>query len=164
MHNASAHGPDPITLTAAQMTEFADVARYRAELHLPPAGALVPVADTSTLCKLIISGQTIWGINRTTGGRPQNVLMMYNELAKCCNPSGKGAASATLDHAEADTIFQAFDRNISAATAVMYCDRPLCNYCRTSLANLLCLAGIKTLTWVGPNDTRTGYVTYTFTA
>jgi hypothetical protein len=148
------------------MMQFQDLARERASLGLPPAGSKLPNGkeEKNTLCKLIIAGQTIWGINSGTGGLPQAKLDEYNALAKCCNPSGKGALTATTQHAEADTIFQAFEKKIMSATAVMYCDRPLCGFCKDTLANLLCLAGIKTLTWIGPNDTRTGYVTYTFTA
>ncbi|MBY0230912.1 MAG: hypothetical protein K2W96_16625, partial [Gemmataceae bacterium] len=160
VHNASAVGPADITLDAAQMMQLQSLAQERVSLGLPVAGS---ATDTSTLVKLLIGGHTIWGINRTTGGRTQAQLQRYNEDARCCHSRGTGATSATLDHAEADSIFQAYDRHITANTAIMYCDRPLCGYCRTSLANLLCLALNQTLLWIGPNATRTGYVTYTFT-
>jgi len=59
-------------------------------------------------------------------------------------------------------MFQAFEKKITANTAIMYCDHKLCNFCKQSLANLLCLVGVTTLTWIGPNDKGPGYATYTF--
>lgn len=159
VHNASA--PVTITPTPAQNAEFADLAAQRVQLGLVAAGSS---NDTHTIAKLIIGGTVIYGINSGTGGRTFSDLKFYNELAKCCNPSGKGAHQEVLKHAEADTIFQAYDKGLTATTAVMYVDRPLCGFCNQSLKNMLCLAGIQTLTWYGPNAARTAYVAITVDA
>ena len=159
VHNASA--PVPTPLTPALMKEFQSLAAYRKELGLPLAGSS---NDKDTLAKLIINGKMFWGISIRAGGLTREQLKAYGDLAACCNPHGKGPTQAVREHAEADTIFQAFDKNITAQTAVMYVDRPLCDWCNASLRNVLCLVGLKTLTWIGPNDSGTGYVTITVTA
>ena len=144
------------------MSELQSVAEFRASLGLPVAGS---AKDKSTLIKLVISGQQpIWGINKGTAGVSADALNKLNEDAKCCNPKGTGLSPYALTHAEADSIFQAYQKMIMASTAVMYCDRPLCDNCMKTVANILCLIGTVTLTWIGPNEARTGYVSYKFTA
>ena len=159
VHNASAVGPVPITLNASERANIGDVGRFRMSLGLPAAGS---AADESTVVKLVIAGRTIWGINWSTGGHKRDTLDYYNQEAMCCNPSGTGAFPVAIGHAEADAIFQAFDKRITADTGVMYCDRKLCNFCKQSIANLLCLARLRVLTWIGPSDSNIGFVRWTF--
>jgi hypothetical protein len=136
------------------------LARERKSLGLPPAGSK---EDESTLVKFVVSGKTIWGINKGTAGLAEEKLAEYNQLAACCNPQGNVAHEQVTWHAEADAIFQAFDKKIMASSGVMYCDHKLCGFCGKSLRNLLCLIGLKTLTWIGPSKTDPKqYVTITF--
>lgn len=53
---------------------------------------------------------------------------------------------AVMEHAEADAIVAAWNRNLAAATGILYTDRPLCGFCATSLRRLLPLLWMEQLT------------------
>ncbi len=126
-----------------------ELARFRRELDLPVAGSK---DDVSTLAKLEIGGEDIFGINRKAAGAPLEDLKLFGEIAKDVNRPLKGAHPRVLLHAEADTLFQAFNKGVSAERATLFVDRKLCGFCDKSLRNLLPTVGLKELDVIAPND------------
>ncbi|WFU04559.1 hemagglutinin repeat-containing protein (plasmid) [Rhizobium sp. CB3171] len=117
--------------------EFDDLAKFRSELGLPPAGS---AADKSTLAVIEINGQKIYGIN--AHGQPV---------------TGVNAISST--HAEIDALNQIKQRGIdvSGQNLTLYVDRAPCAACGTNggIRSMVEQLGLKQLNVVSPGGTMT---------
>jgi hypothetical protein len=87
---------------------FDDLAQLRKDLGLPEAGSTL---DKSTLAKLQIGDESIYGIN----GHGQKVTLKANAISKT--------------HAEGDVFQQAYNKGINADNATLYVDRDFCRAC-----------------------------------
>ncbi|WP_414091596.1 hemagglutinin repeat-containing protein [Rhizobium sp. BR 314] len=119
--------------TTASRAGFNDLATFRVQLGLPPAGT---AADKSTLAVIEINGQKIYGVN--AHGQPV---------------SGVNAISST--HAEIDALNQIKQQGISVygQDLTLYVDRAPCAACGTNggIRSMVEQLGLKQLTVVGPD-------------
>ncbi|NTI46829.1 hypothetical protein G6L94_00720 [Agrobacterium rhizogenes] len=119
--------------TTASRIGFNDLATFRVQLGLPPAGT---AADKSTLAVIEINGQKIYGVN--AHGQPV---------------SGVNAISST--HAEIDALNQIKQQGIdvSGQNLTLYVDRTPCAACGTNggIRSMVEQLGLKQLTVVGPD-------------
>ncbi len=85
-----------------------------------------------------------------------NTIRTIRELLKDCY--GTSAHLEVLKHAEADTLIQAFNKNIQAKSAVMFVDRKICGWCAGksfsggSIRRLFPLIGLQVLEIWTPDD------------
>ena len=119
--------------TSGNRAGFDDLAKFRAELGLPPAGS---VADKSTLAVIEVNGQKIYGVN--AHGQPV---------------SGVNAISST--HAEIDALNQIKQQGIdvSGQNLTLYVDRAPCAACGTNggIRSMVEQLGLRQLTVIGPD-------------
>jgi deoxycytidylate deaminase len=117
---------------AANRTGFDDLARFREELGLPPAGS---AADKSTLAVVEVNGQKIYGIN--AHGQPI---------------TGVNAISRT--HAEIDALNQLKQSgiNVTGKNLTLYVDRAPCAACGPNggIRSIVEQLGLNQLTIIGP--------------
>jgi len=110
-----------------------DLAQFRDELGLPPAGS---AADRSTLAVVEVNGQQIYGIN----GHGQPVTSV-------------NAISRT--HAEIDALNQIQQRGIdvSGQDLTLYVDRTPCTACNQNggIRSMVEQLGLNQLTVIGPD-------------
>jgi hypothetical protein len=122
--------------------------KFREEANLPPAGS---ANDKSTLALLCIGGMQIYGINRSTAGCSLFTINATKEYLR--DGFGKSAFPVVLMHAEADTIIQAFNKNITNFyQAILYADRKTCGFCKSSFRRMLPLVGLRILEVWSPNE------------
>ncbi|MEC4814486.1 MAG: deaminase [Scytonema sp. PMC 1069.18] len=84
---------------------FDELAEYRQQLGLPPAGS---ETDKSTIAKLEIAGQTFFGINASSNPFPRQITLTVNPITKT--------------HAEADAFQQAIDTGVRSGKARLIVD------------------------------------------
>ena len=78
------------------MDDFQELADYREQLGLPPAGS---ETDRSTIAKLEIDGVTFFGINSSSNPTQRQITLRVNPISRT--------------HAEADAFQQAFNLGLS---------------------------------------------------
>jgi filamentous hemagglutinin len=119
--------------TKGGAASFDDLAKFREELGLPPAGS---AADKSTLAVIEVNGQKIYGIN--AHGQPV---------------SGVNAISST--HAEIDALNQIKQQGIdvSGQNLTLYVDRTPCAACGTNggIRSVVEQLNLNQLTVIGPD-------------
>jgi hypothetical protein len=91
---------------------FQDLATYREQLGLPPAGS---ETDRDTVAKLEIGGMVFFGINSSSNPTRRQITLRVNPISRT--------------HAEADAFQQAYDLGIRGAKARLIVDRDLCRAC-----------------------------------
>ena len=94
------------------MSDFQELAAYRQQLGLPPAGS---ENDRSTIAKLEIDGITFFGINSSSNPTQRQITLRVNPISRT--------------HAEADAFQQAFDLGFRGGRARLIVDRDLCRAC-----------------------------------
>ena len=94
------------------MDDFQELADYREQLGLPPAGT---ENDRSTIAKLEIDGVTFFGINSSSNPTQRQITLRVNPISRT--------------HAEADAFQQAFDLGFRGGRARLTVDRDLCRAC-----------------------------------
>ena len=142
--NAKNSGLSGAEMAGKTKAIFDELAKFRSELTLPPARL---EGGNPTIAKIEIAGTYEYGVNynkSTTPSRPKAEIEHMHEVVK--QEYNTNVTDAVIEHAEADAIISAFNNNLKADTASLYVDRPLCNFCKSSLKNLLPLLELKTLT------------------
>ncbi len=91
---------------------FQELAQYRQELGLPPAGS---ENDRATVAKLEMSGSVFFGINSGSNPNRRKITLKVNPISRT--------------HAEADAFQQAFDAGLRGGSARLTVDRDLCRAC-----------------------------------
>ena len=91
---------------------FQELAEYRQQLGLPPAGS---DRDRATIAKLEIDGNSFFGINSGSNPHPRKITMTVNPISRT--------------HAEADAFQQMFDAGIKGTKGRLIVDRDLCRAC-----------------------------------
>jgi hypothetical protein len=91
---------------------FQELAEFRQQLNLPPAGS---ESDRATVAKLEIGDRGFLGISSGSNPNPRKITLMVNPISKT--------------HAEADAIQQAYDAGIRGGKARLIVDRDLCRAC-----------------------------------
>jgi hypothetical protein len=94
------------------LSDFQELAAYRQQLGLPPAGS---ESDRSTIAKLEIEGTTFFGINSSSNPTQRQITLRVNPISRT--------------HAEADAFQQAFDLGFRGGRARLTVDRDLCRAC-----------------------------------
>lgn len=94
------------------MSDFQELAEYREQLGLPPAGS---ESDLSTIAKLEIVGTVLFGVNSSSNPSPRQITLTVNPISRT--------------HAEADAFQQAFDLGFTGGRARLTVDRDLCRAC-----------------------------------
>ncbi|MGL5032945.1 MAG: deaminase [Microcystaceae cyanobacterium] len=95
------------------MTDFfQELAEYRQQLGLPPAGS---EDDHSTIAKLEINDSSFFGINSASNPYNRKITMSVNPISRT--------------HAEADAFQQMLDAGIRGGKARLIVDRDLCRAC-----------------------------------
>ena len=116
---------------------FKDIAQFRKDLGLPPAGSK---RDKSTVAAMEVNGQKIYGIN----AHGQDI---------------KGVNAISKTHAELDVLNQIKQKGIdvSGQKLTLYVDRQPCKACDQNggIRSMVRQLGIKELTVKGPNGTIT---------
>lgn len=90
---------------------FQELAAYRAQLNLPPAGS---ETDRDTVAKLEIGGMVFFGVNSSSNPSIRQITLRVNPIS--------------CTHAEADAFQQAYDLGIRGGKARLV-DRDLCRAC-----------------------------------
>jgi hypothetical protein len=91
---------------------FQELAEYRQQLGLPPAGS---DGDRATIAKLEIDGNSFFGISSGSNPHPRKITMTVNPISRT--------------HAEADAFQQMFDAGIKGTKGRLIVDRDLCRAC-----------------------------------
>jgi hypothetical protein len=91
---------------------FQELAAYREQLSLPPAGS---ETDRDTVAKLEIGGMVFFGINSSSNPTRRQITLRVNPISRT--------------HAEADAFQQAYDLGIRGGKARLIVDRDLCRAC-----------------------------------
>jgi hypothetical protein len=91
---------------------FQELAAYRAQLNLPPAGS---ETDRDTVAKLEIGGMVFFGVNSSSNPSIRQITLKVNPISRT--------------HAEADAFQQAYDLGIRGGKARLIVDRDLCRAC-----------------------------------
>lgn len=111
--------PDVNTSTPALKTQrlikefiFDELARYRQQLGLPPAGS---EDDRATIARLEISGRKFFGISAASNPNRRKITLRVNPISRT--------------HAEADAFQQALDAELKGGRARLTVDRDLCRAC-----------------------------------
>jgi hypothetical protein len=91
---------------------FAELAEYRQQLGLPPAGS---EDDRSAIAKLEIGGKTFFGVNSANNPHPRPITLRVNPISRA--------------HAEADAFQQAINAGSKGGSARLTVDRDLCRAC-----------------------------------
>ena len=94
------------------MDDFQELADYREQLGLPPAGS---ENYRSTIAKLEIDGVTFFGINSSSNPTQRQITLKVNPISRT--------------HAEADAFQQAFNLGFKGGRARLTVDRDLCRAC-----------------------------------
>lgn len=139
-----------------QVTEEAEIARVQAvfqEMEIFRQSITLPEARTlqglPTISKLEIPNvdRVIYGVSRSStspsGISREEIANLKSLLEELY---GTAPHRVVVEHAEADAIIDAWNNNITAETATMYADRPLCHFCAGSLRRLIPLIGLQQLT------------------
>ncbi|OUL34740.1 hypothetical protein BV375_03800 [Nostoc sp. 106C] len=107
------------TLASAQEVQqliylliFEELAEYRQQLGLPPAGS---ENDRATIAKLEIGGSVFFDISAGSNPNRRKITLKVNPISRT--------------HAEADTFQQAFDAGLRGGKARLTVDRDLCRAC-----------------------------------
>ncbi len=118
---------------------FDELANYRKQLGLPPAGS---ETDRSTIAKLEISNCAFFGINSGSNPYSRKVTLKVNPISKT--------------HAEADAFQQAADAGVRGGKARLIVDRELCAACgiRGGVNSMAWQLGIEELEIVTPSGTK----------
>jgi MafB19-like deaminase len=91
---------------------FQELAAYREQLGLPPAGSEI---DRDTVAKLEIGGMVFFGVNSSSNPTRRQITLRVNPISRT--------------HAEADAFQQAYDLGIRGGKARLIVDRDLCRAC-----------------------------------
>jgi MafB19-like deaminase len=91
---------------------FQELAAYREQLSLPPAGS---ETDRDTVAKLEIGGMVFFGVNSSSNPTRRQITLRVNPISRT--------------HAEADAFQQAYDLGIRGGKARLIVDRDLCRAC-----------------------------------
>jgi MafB19-like deaminase len=91
---------------------FQELAEYREQLGLPPAGS---ETDRDTVAKLEIGGMVFFGVNSSSNPTRRQITLRVNPISRT--------------HAEADAFQQAYDLGIRGGKARLIVDRDLCRAC-----------------------------------
>ena len=91
---------------------FQELAAYREQLDLPPAGS---ETDRDTVAKLEIGGMVFFGVNSSSNPTRRQITLRVNPISRT--------------HAEADAFQQAYDLGIKSGKARLIVDRDLCRAC-----------------------------------
>jgi hypothetical protein len=91
---------------------FQELAEYRHQLGLPPAGS---DGDRATIAKIEIDGNSFFGINSGSNPHPRKITMTVNPISRT--------------HAEADAFQQMLDAGIKGGKGRLIVDRDLCRAC-----------------------------------
>jgi MafB19-like deaminase len=91
---------------------FQELAAYREQLSLPPAGS---ESDSDTVAKLEIGGMVFFGVNSSSNPTRRQITLRVNPISRI--------------HAEADAFQQAYDLGIRGGKARLIVDRDLCRAC-----------------------------------
>jgi MafB19-like deaminase len=91
---------------------FQELAAYREQLGLPPAGSEI---DRDTVAKLEIGGMVFFGVNSSSNPTRRPITLRVNPISRT--------------HAEADAFQQAYDLGIRGGKACLIVDRDLCRAC-----------------------------------
>jgi|GEM_PF-872116 len=91
---------------------FAELAEYRQQLGLPPAGS---EDNRATIAKLEINGRVFLGISAGSNPNRRKITLKVNPISRT--------------HAEADAFQQAFDAGLRGGRARLTVDRDLCRAC-----------------------------------
>jgi MafB19-like deaminase len=91
---------------------FQELATYREQLGLPPAGSEI---DRDTVAKLEIGGMVFFGVNSSSNPTIRQITLRVNPISRT--------------HAEADAFQQAYDLGIRSGKARLIVDRDLCRAC-----------------------------------
>lgn len=91
---------------------FQELAAYREQLSLPPAGS---ETDRDTVAKLEIGGMVFFGVNSSSNPTRRQITLRVNPISRT--------------HAEADAFQQAYDLGIMGGKASLIVDRDLCRAC-----------------------------------
>jgi MafB19-like deaminase len=91
---------------------FQELAAYREQLSLPPAGS---ETDRDTVAKLEIGGMVFFGVNSSSNPTRRQITLRVNPISRT--------------HAEADALQQAYDLGIRGGKARLIVDRDLCRAC-----------------------------------
>jgi hypothetical protein len=91
---------------------FQELAAYREQLDLPPAGS---ETDRDTVAKLEIGGMVFFGVNSSSNPTRRQITLRVNPISRT--------------HAEADAFQQAYDLGIRGGKARLIVDRDLCRAC-----------------------------------
>jgi hypothetical protein len=91
---------------------FQELAEYREQLNLPPAGS---ETDRDTIAKLEIGGMVFFGVNSSSNPTRRQITLRVNPISRT--------------HAEADAFQQAYDLGIRGGKARLIVDRDLCRAC-----------------------------------
>ncbi len=119
---------------------FKELAQYRRQLGLPPAGS---EADRSTIAKLEVSDRSFFGINSSSNPYSREITLRVNPITKT--------------HAEADAFQQAADAGVGGGKARLIVDRDLCAACgiRGGVNSMAWQLGIEELEIITPSGTKT---------
>jgi MafB19-like deaminase len=91
---------------------FQELAAYREQLNLPPAGS---ETDRDTVAKLEIGGMVFFGVNSSSNPTIRQITLRVNPISRT--------------HAKADAFQQAYDLGIRGGKARLIVDRDLCRAC-----------------------------------
>jgi hypothetical protein len=91
---------------------FQELAAYREQLGLPPAGS---ETDRDTVARLEIGGMVFFGVNSSSNPTIRQITLIVNPISRT--------------HAEADAFQQAYDLGIRGGKACLIVDRDLCRAC-----------------------------------
>jgi MafB19-like deaminase len=91
---------------------FQELAAYREQLDLPPAGS---ETDRDTVAKLEIGDMVFFGVNSSSNPTRRQITLRVNPISRT--------------HAEADAFQQAYDLGIRGGKARLIVDRDLCRAC-----------------------------------
>ncbi len=91
---------------------FQELAAYKEQLSLPPAGS---ETDRDTVAKLEIGGMVFFGVNSSSNPTRRQITLRVNPISRT--------------HAEADALQQAYDLGIRGGKARLIVDRDLCRAC-----------------------------------
>jgi MafB19-like deaminase len=91
---------------------FQELAAYREQLSLPPAGSEI---DRDTVAKLEIGDIVFFGVNSSSNPTTRQITLRVNPISRT--------------HAEADAFQQAYDLGIRGGKARLIVDRDLCRAC-----------------------------------
>jgi MafB19-like deaminase len=91
---------------------FQELAAYREQLGLPPAGSEI---DRDTVATLEIGGMVFFGVNSSSNPTIRQITLRVNPISRT--------------HAEADVFQQAYDLGIRGGKARLIVDRDLCRAC-----------------------------------